>query len=44
MLPLAVVAGVVLLGSSAEAIKWNFDDRTTQGWSAKEAHTGGGYA
>ena len=33
----AVVAGVVLLGSSAEAIKWNFDDGTTQGWSAKEA-------
>ncbi len=28
----AVVAGVVLLGSSAEAIKWDFDDGTTQGW------------
>ena len=38
----AVVAGVVLLGSSAEAIKWDFDDGTTQGWSAKEAQTWGG--
>ena len=42
MLLLAVVAGVVLLGSSAEAIKWDFDDGTTQGWSAKEAAIWGG--
>ena len=42
MLLLAVVAGVVLLGNSAEAIKWDFDDGTTQGWSAKEAHIWGG--
>ena len=42
MLLLAVVAGVVLWSSSAEAIKWDFDDGTTQGWSAKEAQTWGG--
>ena len=42
MLLLAVVAGVVLLSGRAEAIKWDFDDGTTQGWSAKEAHTWGG--
>ncbi len=42
MLLLTVVAGVVLLGSSAVAIKWDFDDGTTQGWSAKEALTWGG--
>ncbi len=42
MLLLAVVAGVVLLGSSAAAIQWDFDDGTTQGWSAKEAAIWGG--
>ena len=42
MLLFVVVASVVLWGGPAEAIKWDFDDGTTQGWSAKEAHTGGG--
>ena len=36
MLLFAVVAGIVLSGSFAEAIKWDFDEGTTQGWSAKE--------
>ena len=42
MLLLAVVAGVVVLSGRAEAIKWDFDDGTTQGWSAKEAQIWGG--
>ena len=42
MLKLAVVICVVLWSDPAEAIKWDFDDGTTQGWSAKEAHTWGG--
>ena len=42
MLKLAVVICVVLLGSSAEAIKWDFDDGTTQGWTTKETNTRGG--
>ena len=42
MLRLAVVAGVVLLSGRSEAIKWDFDDGTTQGWAAKEAQTWGG--
>ena len=42
MLKLAVVICVVLWSGPAEAIKWGFDDGTTQGWSAKEAHTWGG--
>ena len=42
MLLFAVVAGIVILGSSAEAIKWDFDDGTTQGWTAKEATIWGG--
>ena len=42
MLLFAFVAGIVLLSGRAEAIKWDFDDGTTQGWSAKEAHTWGG--
>ena len=42
MLLLAVVAGVVLLSGRAEAIKWDFDDGTTQGWTAKEADIWGG--
>ena len=42
MLLFVVVASVVLWGGPAEAIKWNFDDGTTQGWSAKEANTWGG--
>ena len=42
MLLFAVVVGIVLSGGGAKAIKWDFDDGTTQGWSAKEAHAWGG--
>ena len=42
MLLFAVVAGIVLWGDPAVAIKWDFDDGTTQGWSAKEARIWGG--
>ena len=42
MLKLAVVACVVLWSSLAEAIKWDFDDGTTQGWAAKQAGAAGG--
>ena len=42
MLLFAVVAGIVLWGGSAEAIKWDFDDGTTQGWTTKEALVWGG--
>ena len=42
MLRFAVVAAVVLSGGTAEAIRWDFDDGTTQGWAAKEAATWGG--
>ena len=42
MLKLAVVAFVVLWSGSAEAIIWEFDDGTTQGWVAKETLTLGG--
>ena len=42
MLKLAVVICVVLWSSPAEAIKWDFDDGTTQGWTAKEIFTTGG--
>ena len=42
MLKLAVVAFVVLWSGPAEAIIWEFDDGTTQGWVAKEALTLGG--
>ena len=42
MLPLAVCICVVLSGGYAEAIKWDFDDGTTQGWSAKEGTLWGG--
>ena len=41
MLLLAVVA-VALCSSLAEAIKWDFDDGTTQGWTTKETDTRGG--
>ena len=37
----AVFACVVLWSSLAEAIKWDFDDGTTQGWWAKEAFASG---
>ena len=42
MLKLAVVVFVVLWSGSAEAIIWEFDDGTTQGWVAKETLTWGG--
>ena len=42
MLLFAVVICVVLWSSPAEAIKWDFDDGTTQGWTAKEIFTLGG--
>ena len=39
----AAVAAVVLWDDPVSAIRWEFDDGTTQGWSAKElmrgAHT-----
>ena len=41
MLLFAVIA-VALCSSLAEAIKWDFDDGTTQGWTTKEALTWGG--
>ena len=37
MLKFAVVICVVLWPGLAEAIRWNFDDGTTQGWTTKEA-------
>ena len=42
MLLFAVVAGIVLWSGPAGAIKWNFDDGTTQGWTPKEALIWGG--
>ena len=42
MLKVAVVAGIVLWSGPAEAIKWDFDDGTTQGWTSKEGLTWGG--
>ena len=42
MLLFAVVAGIALWSGPAEASKWDFDDGTTQGWSAKEAAIWGG--
>ena len=42
MLKFAAVVGLVLWSSLAEAIRWEFDDGTTQGWSAKEAFIWGG--
>ncbi len=42
MLLLSVVAGIALANGPTEAIKWDFDDGTTQGWSAKEAAIWGG--
>ena len=42
MLKFAVVAGLVLWSGPAAAIRWDFDDGTTQGWSAKETSIRGG--
>ena len=41
LLLFAVVVAVVLWGGPAGAIRWEFDDGTTQGWSAKENLTEG---
>ena len=42
MLKLAVVMWIALWPGLAEAIIWEFDDGTTQGWVAKETLTWGG--
>ncbi len=42
MLKFAVVVAVVLWGGPAGAIRWEFDDGTTQGWFAKEDRVWGG--
>ena len=42
MLHLVLFLGIALLSSSAEAIKWDFDDETTQGWAAKTGNGWGG--
>ena len=42
MLKLAVVGCLLLWNGLAEAVKWDFDDGTMQGWSAKRALEWGG--
>ena len=42
MLLFAAVLWIALWSSLAEAIRWDFDDGTTQGWTAKEALVRGG--
>ncbi len=42
MLKFAAVVGLVLWSIPAAAIRWEFDDGTTQGWTAKEADVSGG--
>ena len=42
MLKFAIVGCLVLWSGLAEAVKWDFDDGTTQGWSAKRAFESGG--
>ena len=42
MLKCAVVAGIALWSGLAEAMTWDFDDGTTQGWAAKEGAAAGG--
>ena len=42
MLKFALVACVMLWSSLAEAIMWDFDDGTTQGWAAKQSGAAGG--
>ena len=44
LLLFAVVASVVLWLGPAGAVRWEFDDGTTQGWSATEGLIGGGGA
>ena len=42
MLRFAIIACVLLWSSFAEAITWDFDDGTTQGWAAKTGNGWGG--
>ena len=42
MLKFAVVACVVSWSGLAEALTWDFDDGTTQGWAAKQGAAAGG--
>ena len=42
MLHLVLLLGIALWSSLAEAIRWDFDDGTTQGWAAKQAFAAGG--
>ena len=42
MLRFAIIACVVLWSSFAEAMTWDFDDGTTQGWAAKTGNGWGG--
>ena len=42
VLKLAVVAGFMVWSSPAEAIRWDFDGETTQGWAAKKSLASGG--
>ena len=42
MLHLVLLLGIALWSSLAEAIRWDFDDGTTQGWAAKQAGAAGG--
>ena len=42
MLPILICAWIVLLSSPAAAIRWDFDDGTTQGWGAKKPISSGG--
>ena len=44
MLYLALLLSIGLSSRLAEAITWNFDDGTTQGWAAKESGAAGGPA
>ena len=44
MLHLALLLGIALCPGPAEAITWDFDDGTTQGWAAKQAFASGGPA
>ena len=42
MLPIFLCAWIVLLSDPAAAIRWDFDDGTTQGWGAKKPIRSGG--
>ncbi|MYC72855.1 MAG: T9SS type A sorting domain-containing protein [Gemmatimonadetes bacterium] len=44
MLYLVLLLGIALWSRFAEAITWDFDDGTTQGWAAKESGAVGGPA